>query len=121
MGWMMHTWRESAARQEIAALADRLGRVGAAVGTLTPGGLATVDQHAAAIRDILTFGAGGVGAVQLAQYAGGVQDAAREAGWTPPEPQDAGGDWVVLRLAAVCLLASAGVAVGAELDPALFS
>lgn len=120
MGWLMHSWRESAARREIAALADRLGRVGAALGTLSPGRLATVDQHAAAVRDILSLGAGGLGTVQLAQYARGVQDAAREAGWTPPDADDAPGDWVVLRLAAVCLLATAGAAIGAELDPALF-
>ncbi|WP_255375944.1 DUF6401 family natural product biosynthesis protein [Saccharomonospora sp. CUA-673] len=108
------------ARDRRARRPARPGR--AAINTLAPGRLATVDQHAAAVRDILTLGgAGGVGTVQLAHYAKGVQDAAHEAGWTPPEPHDAAGDWVLLRLAAVCLLASAAVAVGSDLDPALFS
>ncbi|GAA1191688.1 DUF6401 family natural product biosynthesis protein [Prauserella alba] len=120
MGWLMNTWRESAARRELTALTDRLGRIGAAPSLLPVGRLAAVDQHAAAIRDILTLGAGGLSQAQLAYYARGVHDAARDSGWTPPADEGATADWVTLRLAAVCLLATAGAAAGADLDPALF-
>ncbi|MCR3722928.1 hypothetical protein LY15_004935 [Prauserella flava] len=117
----MNTWRESAARRELTALTDRLSRIGAAPALLPVGRLAAVDQHAAAIRDILTLGAGGLSQAQLAYYARGVHDAARDAGWTPPADEESATDWVILRLAAVCLLATVGAAAGAELDPALFS
>lgn len=121
MGWLMHTWREPAARRELTALTDRLARIGAVPALLPPGRLAAVDQHAAAIRDILTLGAGGLSQAQLASYARGVRDAARDAGWNPPPTESAATDWVVLRLTAVCLLATAGAATGVDLDPALFS
>ncbi|WP_203454335.1 DUF6401 family natural product biosynthesis protein [Jiangella aurantiaca] len=65
-----------------------------------PGLLAEVDQHAAAVRDILILGDHGLGPVELADYARGVEDVARDRGWRP-----GGHDWVTLRLAGVCLLA----------------
>ncbi|WP_106180302.1 DUF6401 family natural product biosynthesis protein [Prauserella shujinwangii] len=116
-GWL-HVWHESAARRELASLADRLSRAGVGLGALTPGLLARVDQHAAAVRDILAFSGGRVDVVELAGYARGVQDVAAESGW-----QSAGTDWFALRLAAVCLLAVAGPVLlpGTGLDPSLFS
>ncbi|MFF5992722.1 DUF6401 family natural product biosynthesis protein [Prauserella flavalba] len=122
MGWLLNAWHESAAKRELSALADRLSRVGLAVGGLAPGLLASVDQHAAAVRDILTLSGGRVGAVELAGYARGIQDAATESGWHPPLRDGWDADWVTLRLVAVCLLAAAGtVAVaGGDVDPLLF-
>lgn len=92
-----------------------------------PALVATVDQHAAAVRDILMFSGDRVGTVELAGYARGIQDVAREAGWSPV-PYAHGtrwaSDWVNLRLAAVCLLAVAGtIAVamaGGDADPSVF-
>ena len=78
-----------------------------------PGLAAVVDQHAAAVRDILTTGveSGAVvaGAVLLAGYAQGIQDHIRERGLTLPIPTDASewrtASWFHVRLLAVCALA----------------
>ncbi|MBK1788266.1 DUF6401 family natural product biosynthesis protein [Prauserella cavernicola] len=122
MGWLSNAWHESASRRELAALSDRLSRVGLAASGLAPGLLATVDQHAAAIRDILALSGDRVGAIELAGYARGIQDVAEESGWQPPARGAFAGDWVSLRLLAVCLLATAGtVAVtSGDIDPLLF-
>lgn len=124
MGWLMHAWQESAARRELHALAERLG---ASAGGYPPGLLATIDQHAAAVRDILAFSGATLGPMDLVGYARGVQDVATESGWHPTAHSAGAGwaaDWVNLRLAAVCLLAGIGaVAVvtgGGEIDPLLF-
>lgn len=126
MNWLLHGVRVSSARRELAALADRLGLTDPS--GWAPGLLATVDQHASAVRDILGFCGGRVGPVQLASYARGVEDVAREGGWNPPEPSAWGGpsarDWVSLRLAAVWLLTvavpvAAGAASG-DADPLAF-
>lgn len=112
MSWWLDAWRESGARSELTALAERLGLAGLP-GTpgWAPALVAMVDQHAAAVRDILAASTGGVGVVELAGYARGVQDVAEKSGWRPaPLQRDAGwdADWVTVRLAAVCLLAVAG-------------
>lgn len=126
MGWLLNSWRESAARREVAGLSERLGLVFLpGTGTWTPNVVATIDQHAAAVRDILTLSGGKMSLSELACYARGVQDVARDAGWHPaPFTDDAGwtSDWVNLRLAAVCLLAAAGtVAVAmAGGDPSIY-
>ncbi|WP_202867750.1 DUF6401 family natural product biosynthesis protein [Kribbella pittospori] len=63
---------------------------------------AAIDQHAAAVRDILAMTAGRAGPIQLAAYARGIQDVAADRGWHP----DTGApDWVTLRLLAACDLA----------------
>ncbi|MPY84086.1 MAG: hypothetical protein GEV00_12370 [Actinophytocola sp.] len=108
MSWLLDAWRESGARRELTALGERLGLAGLPA---TPGWgpalVAMVDQHAAAVRDILQASTGRAGVVELAGYARGVQDVAHESGrMSTPLWQDA--DWVNLRLAAVCLLAAAG-------------
>lgn len=111
MGWLMTAWQESVARRELHALAERLGMV---AGGYPPGLLATIDQHAAAVRDILTLSGSTLGPLDLAGYARGVQDVAGESGWHPTAHSAGAGwarwgtDWVNLRLAAVCLLAGRG-------------
>lgn len=105
MSLMSGAWHESYARRDLKSLADRLDAAGLIPGALGPGGTACVDQHAAAIRDILTFSGGRTSTVELAAYAQGVLDQAAESGWTP-ESGAAPSDWVSLRLMAVCSLAT---------------
>ncbi|MPY99663.1 MAG: hypothetical protein GEU97_17035 [Actinophytocola sp.] len=112
MSWLLDAWRESGAHRELTALTERLGLAGLPG---TPGWgpalVAMVDQHAAAVRDILQASTGRVGVIELASYARGVQDVAEQSGWRPaPLQRDVGwgADWINVRLAAVCLLAVAG-------------
>ncbi|WP_432945642.1 DUF6401 family natural product biosynthesis protein [Kribbella sp. CA-253562] len=100
MGWL-RTWKEAAARQELAALSERL----AAESAEQPGLRAVVDQHAAAVRDILTLTPGHAGPIELAEYARGVLDAATDLGWRLRSDHVVT-DWVSLRLLATCSLAS---------------
>ena len=68
--------------------------------------MASVDQHAAGVRDSLSADVRPLTAVVLAAYAEGVRDAAFKHGWRAPQ----GGidwsapDWVLHRLLAVCSL-----------------
>ncbi|NUT53121.1 MAG: hypothetical protein HOV94_38430 [Saccharothrix sp.] len=110
----MSGWRDFSARRFLDRLSDELGVVAVlAPGVLAPGVLAAVDQHGAAVRDILAHGvpaaavAGTVaGVVLLAGYAKGVVDEAKAHGWTPAAVVDwANADWLTLRLVAVCHLA----------------
>ena len=88
-------------------LSASVGHSGLAAAAGTPGLLATVDQHAAAVRDSLAGDVRPLSPIILAAYAEGVRDAAFKHGWTPPAgPIDwTGGDWVLHRLLAVCQLA----------------
>ncbi|WP_433270583.1 DUF6401 family natural product biosynthesis protein [Actinosynnema sp. CS-041913] len=103
----MSGWRDLSARRFL----DRLGgEIGMATAALAPVGvLAAVDQHAAAVRDILAYGTPAVAAaavVVLAGYAKGVLDEAAAHGWSlPPVVEWPHADWTTLRLAAVCSLA----------------
>jgi hypothetical protein len=106
------SWAESAARAMLARLPERIGLPDrAAPGPAAPGLLAVIDQHAAAVRDILDVGVPGSAAVArpvlLAGYARGLLDQAREQGWHPaPDPgAHPGVDWLTARLWAVCDLA----------------
>lgn len=102
---MVPTWAESSSRRLLARLRDQLGRPGQ---LQLPGLTAAVDQHAAAVRDILSVGVRGSasGVVLLAGYARGLLDGARQQGWRPHEPEDwARADWLTTRLLAVCYLA----------------
>lgn len=69
---------------------------------VTPALAAEVDQHGAAVRDILLLGvegAGTVGAVVLlAAYGRGLLDSAVDSEWAPAS-------WLGVRLMAVCRLA----------------
>jgi len=105
---------EEAARKTLADLHEQFGTAGLAAAAALPGLAAAVDQHAAAVRDILAWGveqsAVVAGVVLLAGYARGVLDSARAQGWRTPAPATvpewARADWVVLRLLGVCVLAA---------------
>ncbi|RKT53531.1 hypothetical protein C8E97_2098 [Saccharothrix australiensis] len=86
---------------------DRLGGEVGMAAVLPVGVLAAVDQHSAAVRDILAYGAPTAAAVVLlAGYAKGVLDEAAAHGWSlPPVVEWPRADWTTLRLAAVCALA----------------
>ncbi|MFD0202595.1 MULTISPECIES: DUF6401 family natural product biosynthesis protein [Saccharothrix] len=107
----MSGWRDFSARRFLDRLSDELGIAAVlAPGVLAPGVLAAIDQHGAAVRDILAFGvpaaAVAAGAVLLAGYAKGVLDEAKAQGWELPAIVDwASADWLTLRLVAVCHLA----------------
>ncbi|GHF71872.1 hypothetical protein FHX82_000787 [Amycolatopsis bartoniae] len=100
---------ELSARRKLARLHELLGG-GLLAAAAIPGLLAAIDQHSAAVRDILAFGVEGsaavAGAVLLAGYASGLIDEARARGWRFAEPVDwAAPDWFTARLLGVCALA----------------
>jgi len=102
--------RLAAAWAALADLAHRLGTPGLAAAAALPGLLAEVDQHAAALRDLLGDGRRPPGPIALAGYADGLRDTAGDLGWREPEPGEvdwAGAPWLVVRLLAVCQLATA--------------
>lgn len=103
-------WSEFAARRKLAALQDQLA-AGLLAASAVPGLGAAVDQHSAAVRDIVTYGVEGsaavAGVVLLAGYAAGLIDQAREFGWGFASPADwSHADWITSRLLAVCSLAT---------------
>jgi len=75
----------------------------------SPGLLAAVDQHAAAVREALIARGGGVDAAGLAGYARSVTAAAHRMGRTLPVQGDdvdwSRAGWHLLRLVAVCAVA----------------
>src|SRR5699024_4340771 len=81
MGWLRRMRQEREAHQELGKLTHYLHRAGLSLGSLPVGLLSRIDQHAAAVRDILLISNGKMGVVELAGYAQGVQDAAAESGW----------------------------------------
>ena len=100
---------EFSARRKLDRLHELLGG-GLLAAAAVPGLLAAIDQHSAAVRDILAFGVEGsaavAGAVLLAGYASGLVDEARERGWRFAAPADwAAPDWFTARLLGVCALA----------------
>ena len=100
----------AALRSAHASLADltaAVGVLGLTEAEANPGLMASVDQHAAGIRDSLDADRRPLTAILLAAYAEGVRDAAYQHGWVAPEgPIDwTENDWVLRRLLAVCLLA----------------
>lgn len=102
MSWLK-AWEESAAKRELMALGSQLKTEG--YGAMAPYLRAAMDQHAAAVRDILTMTAGQAGPIQLAAYARGIQDVAADRGWRPGLYSGVP-DWITLRLLAACDLAS---------------
>jgi hypothetical protein len=104
---------ERSARRVLDQLHEQVGSAGLLAAARAPGLAAVVDQHAAAIRDILRVGVdsstGVEGTVLLAGYAQGVQDHVRERGWQLAVPSDTAGwlraSWYHVRLVAVCALA----------------
>jgi hypothetical protein len=114
MSGFASAFAEFSARRALTQLHDQLGHAGLAAASAIPGLGAAVDQHAAAVRDIVDVGvedsATVAGVVVLAGYARGVLDKARELGWrlsTPPHLADwTRTDWLTARLVAVCALAN---------------
>ncbi|MFC4855702.1 DUF6401 family natural product biosynthesis protein [Actinophytocola glycyrrhizae] len=104
---------ERSARRALDRLNEQLGTAGLVAVATVPGLAAVVDQHAAAVRDILTTGvesgAAVAGTVLLAGYAQGIQDHLRERGMALPILGDATewstASWFHVRLLAVCSLA----------------
>jgi hypothetical protein len=86
-----------------------VGYSGLSAARRLPGLLASVDQHAAAIRHSLCADDKPLTAVALAAYAEGVRDAAYRHGWRAPEGRLdwSTDDWVLHRLLGVCLLCHA--------------
>ena len=107
----MDTLTEWRAQRWLATLASRFGTEGLRVAAAPSRGTAAVDQHAAAVRDLLERAAvpqGGAltGRVLLAGYARGLLDrsdtSVDEVRGRTPLWIDA--DWLTLRLLAVCAL-----------------
>src|SRR5262245_45406689 len=86
---------ERSARRVLDRLHEQFGTAGLVAAAAIPGLGAMVDQHAAAVRDILTTGvesgAAVAGTVLLAGYAQGVLDHLRESGTSLHAPQDSFG------------------------------
>ncbi|MEU7140342.1 DUF6401 family natural product biosynthesis protein [Nocardia sp. NPDC046473] len=105
---------EVSARKILTRLHKTHGVPALAAAAELPALSAALDQHAAAVRDILELGVESAArvpmSVLLAGYARGLLDQVREAaghGMTGAAPSDLGSwanaDWVQLRLASVCL------------------
>jgi hypothetical protein len=108
-----HSAAAAHAERWLSRLMDQLGAAGLAAAAMAPGLLAMIDQHAAAVRDILLLGVEGsavtVGAILLAGYARGLLDARGvdlRGVRGPVDGQWSGADWVTMRLLAVCALSS---------------
>jgi hypothetical protein len=100
----------AAARSAHVSLTDLMsvvGLSGLSAADSWPGLLASIDQHAAGIRDSLSADVRPLSAVILAAYAEGVRDAAFKHGWRAPQGEIdwSEPDWVLHRLLAVCSLA----------------
>ena len=91
----------------------RVGIDGLVAAFADPGLLARLDQHAAAVRDALVEAERELDAEALAAYARSIVASARRSGRYVPAAGEApvrsaewlAGDWHLLRLVAVCLLA----------------
>lgn len=109
---------EVSARKILTRLHKTHGMPALAAAAELPALSAALDQHAAAVRDILELGVEGAArvpmSVLLAGYARGLLDHVREAAaehdMTSATPGDLGSwanaDWLQLRLASVCLHSS---------------
>ncbi|MFE3543592.1 DUF6401 family natural product biosynthesis protein [Nocardia sp. NPDC059177] len=99
-----HALLEFSARRHLHQLNTEFGAPAAAAAAMLPALGAELDQHAAAIRDILEFGVEDSARIPvnilLAGYARGLLDHGDEPVTPPPTWHDA--DWLPLRLAAVC-------------------
>ncbi len=133
----MSGWRGGTSHSLLDWWDGRVAATGLAAAAVTPGLLAAIDQHGAAVRDALlvdialdpvtaveamVLGAAGMIVIppiaHLAAYLHGVVDQAQTQGWNPPEPGHwPGADWVALRITAICALARAHLASG-QPDPA---
>jgi hypothetical protein len=114
MSGFASAFAEFSARRALSQLHEQLGHAGLAAAAAIPGLGAAVDQHAAAVRDIVDVGvedsAAVAGVVVLAGYARGMLDKAKELGWRWSAPTHLADwtrtDWLTARLLAVCALAN---------------
>ena len=100
--------RLAAARAALADLSRRIGTPGLTAAATLPGLLAAIDQHAAALCDLLGDGDRAPSPIGLAGYADGLRDMASGLGWHLPAPHQvnwASAPWMLVRLVAVCRLA----------------
>src|SRR2546427_8578972 len=101
--------RLAAARATLADLTARIGTAGLAAAATRPGLAAAVDQHAAALWDLLSEGEPAPSPIGLAGYADGLRDMASGLGWHLPQPSHVDWDaapWLLVRLVAVCQVAA---------------
>ncbi|HLH59705.1 MAG TPA: DUF6401 family natural product biosynthesis protein [Streptosporangiaceae bacterium] len=91
-------------------LAGETGQMGLARTAGAVGTQASLDQHAAEIRDALAGHRGRMTPAMLLEYAQGFVEAAIGRGWRPPHRRESAApgppilDWESLRLTAVCRL-----------------
>src|ERR1700737_2226738 len=81
-------------------LIQDIGEAGVAKMASDPSLAAAVDQHAAAIRDVITGSGGELHEAALLDYLHGFADTALEQGWWPGDEYD----WQLVRVIAVCKL-----------------
>ncbi|MBA8950177.1 DUF6401 family natural product biosynthesis protein [Actinomadura namibiensis] len=82
--------------EELGLLVRDIGDAGVAEMACSPGLAAAVDQHVAALRDLLPD----TGPESLMGYLEGFADEAFQRGWWP----DSARDWEFIRIVAVCWL-----------------
>ena len=101
---------ESTARQYLDQIMARIGVDGLLEALASPGLLARVDQHAAAVRNSIESAGKEVDPISLSGYARSVLAVHERHGRPLPTPATVAWpnpDWTVLRLVAVCSLADA--------------
>ncbi|MEV5712069.1 DUF6401 family natural product biosynthesis protein [Actinoallomurus sp. NPDC052274] len=91
---------EDVAREVVRQMIDEVGEEGIAAMKRMPGLAAAVDQHAAAIRDLVAEAGQELTPRVLREYLENFTDAAIERGWWPAEEFD----WETVRVVAVCSL-----------------
>jgi hypothetical protein len=107
---MTHSTRVITAHAVLDQLMASVGVDGLVAALRSPGLMAAVDQHAAAIRETLRAAGRDVDIFSLASYTRSILAVLSRSGHTPPEPSAI--DWSLtaphlLRLVAVCQLAEA--------------
>ncbi|MCO6010116.1 DUF6401 family natural product biosynthesis protein [Actinoallomurus purpureus] len=91
---------EDASPELVRQMIDEVGEDGVAAIRRMPGLAAAVDQHAAAIRDVIAASGDELTPRVLRDYLEGFTDAAIERGWWPTDDFD----WETVRVIAVCWL-----------------
>lgn len=98
------------AQSTLDELMARVGVDGLVEAYRSPGLLALIDQHEAAVRQSLTTAGCPIDAVSLARYARSVLAVSCRHGRDLPDPDDIewrDADWYLLRLVGICALADA--------------
>ncbi|MEV5750129.1 DUF6401 family natural product biosynthesis protein [Actinoallomurus sp. NPDC052308] len=91
---------EDVSRAVVRQMIDEVGEEGVTAMKRMPGLAAAVDQHTAAIRDIIAGSGQQLTPHVLREYLEGFTDAAIERGWWPGDEFD----WETVRVVAVCSL-----------------